>query len=168
MAKAMPFKEKIFRYRRTAPARCSYFDTSARAVEHVRPERSMPRFGVARRSARNSWRSSEAGAAPSPSRGGLGWGWGKSGSDTAIGTHPPPDLPLEGGGATVIWAPLRRSPGKPRALPVLSNSSNSLTRKSCFLRGIEGGEHSRRCFDTSARTDQRPADSWPGTAMMDA
>jgi hypothetical protein len=89
----------------------------------ARPERSKPRFGVARRSVRNSWRSGEVGTTPSPSRGGLGWGWGKSGSEIVIGTHPPPDLPLEGGGATVTGAPLRRSPGKPPGFRSFPSSS---------------------------------------------
>jgi acetolactate synthase I/II/III large subunit len=37
--------------------------------------------------------------APSPSRGGLGWGWGSKAIATE--THPPPNLPLEGGGTEV-------------------------------------------------------------------
>ena len=34
--------------------------------------------------------------APAPSRGGLGWGWGEA---SEVETHPPLNLPLEGGGA---------------------------------------------------------------------
>jgi hypothetical protein len=69
-------------------------------------------------------------------------------------SHPPPNFPLEGGGATVLSAPLRRSPDKPRALPVVSDSLNLLTRISCFLRGIETQMDTPRCppFDISQQT----------------
>jgi DNA polymerase I len=43
---------------------------------------------------------------PSPSTGGLGRGWGSSASSTE--THPPPNLPLEGGGTTAIEKKPRR------------------------------------------------------------
>jgi hypothetical protein len=89
-------------------------------------------------------RHGEPGATPSPSaqlpplqgegRGGHGC---KRGRDTAIAPHPPPNLPLEGGGATVLWVPLRRLPDKPPALPVVFDALKLLLPHGSFLRSIE-------------------------------
>ena len=41
------------------------------------------------------------GGTPSPSRGGLGWGWGDNAQKDGSLPHPPPNLPLEGGGVAL-------------------------------------------------------------------